>query len=77
MYEFWYVYIKPKYQDNAKLYYMDTDGCITHIKIEDFCTDIADGVEKLFDTSNYSEDDKRSLPIGMKKKKIVFFKDEL
>ena len=24
MYEFWYDYIKPKYQDNAKLCYMDT-----------------------------------------------------
>ena len=24
MYEFWYDYIKPKYQQNEKLYYMDT-----------------------------------------------------
>ena len=24
MYEFWYDYIKPKYQNNAKLCYMDT-----------------------------------------------------
>ena len=28
MYEFWYDYIKPKYQDNAKLCYMDTDSFI-------------------------------------------------
>ena len=26
MYKFWYDYIKPKYQNNAKLCYMDTDS---------------------------------------------------
>ena len=52
MYEFWYDYIKPKYQDRAKLCYMDTDGFITHIKTEDFCKEIANIVEKWFDTSN-------------------------
>ena len=26
MYEFWYDYIKPKYGDNVKLCYMDTDN---------------------------------------------------
>ena len=36
MYEFWYDYIKPKYQEKAKLCYMDTDSFITHIKTEDF-----------------------------------------
>ena len=73
MHEFWYDYIKPKYQENAKLYYMDTDRSIIHIKTEDFYKYIADDVEKWFDTSNYSEDDKRPLPIGKNKKKIVFF----
>ena len=29
MYEFWYDYIKPKYQNNAKLCYMDTDSFIS------------------------------------------------
>ena len=28
MYEFWYDYMKPKYGDNVKLYYMDTDSLI-------------------------------------------------
>ena len=36
MYEFWYDYIKPKYRDNAKLCYMDTDSFIINIKTEDF-----------------------------------------
>ena len=45
MYEFWYDYIKPKYQNNAKLSYMDTDSFIIHIKTEDFYKDIADDVK--------------------------------
>ena len=35
MYEFWYDYIKPKYQHNAELCYMDTDSFIIHIKTRD------------------------------------------
>ena len=45
MYEFWYDYIKPKYQDRAKLCYMDTDSFIIHIKTEDFYEDIANNVK--------------------------------
>ena len=77
MYEFWHDYIKPKYQDKAKLCYMDTDSFIIHIKTEDFYKDIANDVEKWFDTSNYDESDKRPLPIGKNKKVIGLFKDEL
>ena len=50
MHEFQYDYAKPKYQDNTKLCYMDTDSFIIHIKTEDFYEDIADDVEKWFDT---------------------------
>ena len=32
IYEFWYDYVKPKYYENAKLYYMDTDSFIVHVK---------------------------------------------
>ena len=49
MYEFWYDYMKPKYADNVKLCYMDTDSFIMHIKTEDFYKDIADDVEKRFE----------------------------
>ena len=52
IYEFWYGYIKPKYQDNAKLCHMGTDSFI-NIKTEHFHEDIADDVEKRFDTSDY------------------------
>ena len=77
MYEFWYDYIKPKYGEKARLCYMDTDGSIIHIKTEDFYEDVANDVEKWFDTSNYDENDKRLLPIGINKKVIRKFKDEL
>ena len=46
-----------------------------HIKIEDFYQDIADDVEKRFDTSNYEVN--RSLPTGKNKKVIGLMKDEL
>ena len=32
MYEFWYSYVSPKYGENAKLIYMDTDSFIVHEK---------------------------------------------
>ena len=35
MYEFWYDYIKPKFNGKAKLCYMDTDSFIVHVKTED------------------------------------------
>ena len=41
------------YENNAKLCYMDTDSFIINIKTEDFYEDIANDVEKRFDTSNY------------------------
>ena len=36
MYEFWYDYIEPNYQDKAKLCYMDTDSFVIHIITEEF-----------------------------------------
>ena len=36
MYEFWYDYIKPKYQDKAKLCYMGIDSFVIQIKTSDF-----------------------------------------
>ena len=36
MYEFWYDYIKQKYQDKAKLCYMDTDSLLFVLKLKIF-----------------------------------------
>ena len=77
MYKFWYDYIKSKYGDNARLCCMDTDSFVIYIKTKDFYKDIADDVERWFDTSNYDEKDKRPLPIGKNNKVIGLFKDEL
>ena len=75
MYESWYDYTKPKYDDNAKLCYTDTDSFTIHIKTEDIYEDIADDIEKIFDTSNYEID--RPLSKGKNKKVIGLMKDEL
>ena len=75
MYEFWYDYMKPKYGNDVKLCYMDTDSFIMNIKTEDFYKDIANDVEKRFDTSNYEVN--RPLPTGKNKKVIGSMKDEL
>ena len=32
MYEFWYGYVKPKYDEKTKFCYMDTDSFIVYIK---------------------------------------------
>ena len=46
---------------------MDTDSLVYEIEAEDFYRDITKDVEKRFDTSGYSKDDNRPLPIGEKK----------
>ena len=53
MYEFWYDYMKPKYNNDVKLCYMDTDSFIMNIKTNYFYKDIANDNENRFDTSNY------------------------
>ena len=75
MHEFSYDYIKPNYSDNAKLCYTDTDSFIIHIKTENLYKDIANDVEKRFDTSNYEVN--RPLSTGKNKKVIEIMKDEL
>ena len=75
MYEFWYDYMKPKYGNKVKLCYMDTDSFIMNIKTNDFYKDIANDVDKRFDTSNYELH--RPLPTGKNKKVIGLMKDEL
>ena len=50
MYQFWYDYMKPKYGNNVKLCYMDTDSFIMNIKTNDFYENIANDVENRFVT---------------------------
>ena len=67
--------MKPKYDANLKLCYMDTDSLIYEIKTEDFYADIADDVPARFDTSGPIPD--RPLPISLNKNFIGLLKDEL
>ena len=75
MHKFCYDYMKPKYNSNVKLCYMDTDSFIMNIKTNDFYEDIANDVECKFDTSNYEVN--RPLPTGKNKKVIGLMKDDL
>ena len=75
MYEFWYDYTKPQYNDNVKLCYKDTNNFVMNIKTKDFYKDISSDVDKRFDTSNYEVN--RPLPTGKNKKVIGLMKDEL
>ena len=75
MYEYWYDYMKSKYGDTVKLCYMDTDSFLRNFKTEDFYRDIANAVEKRFDTSNYEEN--RPSPTRKNIKVIGLMKDEL
>ena len=77
MYKSCYDYIKPKYHDEEKLCYMDTESFLIYIKTEDFYKGIANDVKKSFDTSNYSKDDNRLLPSGWNEKIFSLLKDEL
>ena len=77
MYEFWYDYVKPKYKDKVKLCYMDTDCFVIIIFTEDVFEDINNDAERWLHTTNYNKNDKRPLPLGMNKKVIGLFKEEL
>ena len=67
--------MKPKYNNDVKLCYMDTDSFIMNIKTNDFYDDIANDVENRFDTSNYEVN--RPSPMGKNKKVIGLMKDEI
>ena len=67
--------MKPKYANNVKLCYTDTDSFIMNIKTNDFYKDISNDVKNRFDTSNYKVN--RPLPTGKNKKIIGLMKDDL
>ena len=54
MNEFRYDYVKPKYNENAKLSFMDTHSFIIQAKTENIYEDIAKDAKERFDTSKMS-----------------------
>ena len=76
MFDFHYNYIKPKYGNNAKLLFTDTDSLFYEIQTEDFYKDIAGDVKDRFDTSDYPENHPSGIPTGINKKVLGMMKDE-
>ena len=73
MCEFWYDYVKPKYSENTKICYVDTESFIVHIKADeiykniaedDIYKNIAEDIKTRFDTSDFEID--RPLTKGKK-----------
>ena len=62
IYEFWYDYVKLKYRENAKPWYVDTNGFFVDVKTDDIYKDIAEDI----DTFNFEID--RPLRRGKNKK---------
>ena len=55
MHEFWYDYVKLKYEEKAILCYLDTeDNFIVHVKTDYIYKDNAEDFETRFDTSNHN-----------------------
>ena len=71
-YNFWYDYVKLKYGENAKPFYMDTDSFIIHLKAYNIYKDIPKHVETRFDLFELD----KPLPRGKNKKIIRLTKDE-
>ena len=77
MYEFFYDYVKPKWGDNAKLLFTDTDSFCLEIETEDVYKDISKDVDEWFDTSNYPKDHPSGIKTGLNKMVLRKMKDEL
>ena len=75
MYDFHYDYMKPKYQENLSLNYMDTDSFIYNIKTNDLYNDIRNDIKSHFDTSAYSKENAFNFPL-LNKKVLGMMKDE-
>ena len=53
MYEFWYDYVKAKYEKKANLCYRDTNSFKFYIKTEGIYADIAKDVERKKQNNNW------------------------
>ena len=76
MYDFHYNYIKPMYENDAKLLFTDTDSLCYEINTEDFFKDISGDVNERFDTSNLGKIHPSGITTGVNKKTIGMMKLE-
>ena len=68
--------MKPKYGDQKKLLFTDTDSLADEIETDDFFKDISSDVEAKFDISNYPKDNPSGILTGSNIKAPGMFKDE-
>ena len=73
MYRFFYDVMKPKYGDNIKMVYTDTDSFVFHTKTDD----IYQGLKEINDEMDFSGYDKNHQCYGATKKVLGKFKDEV
>jgi hypothetical protein len=74
MYDFHYSYMGPKYGDNARLLFTDTDSFCYHVQTDDIYRDMLKDRDVMFDTSAYPSD--HFLYSVKNKKAIGLMKDE-
>ena len=60
MHKFQYDYVNPKYGENAKLCYVDTDSSIVHVKTEGIYKDNPEDVETSFETDHCLKNKRKS-----------------
>ena len=72
MHKCWHDYVKPKYEEKEKLWYIDTDN---FIQIEGIHVNVMKDVKTRFITSDYKLE--RPLPIAQNEKVIELIKHEL
>ena len=60
MYEFYYDYMKPKYENRCKLLFTDTDSLCCEIQTSDIYRDMGEAAH-LYDTSNFDPTHPRTL----------------
>ena len=81
IYNFYYDYLKPKYKDNVKLMYMDTDSFVLEIETCDSIEDFKDDLKEWFDTTGYEKNmvlsDEYAKIASVNKNVIGKMKDEL
>ena len=81
MYHFYYDYLIPKYKENVKLMYMDTDSFVLETETCDFFEDIKYDLKEWFDTSGFDKNmvlpDEYAKIASVNKKVIGKMKDEL
>lgn len=73
MYEFFYGFLKPLYNENVKLLYTDTDSFVLEIATNNVYDDMRCHIDR-FDTSNYKKNNIHEIPIT--ESVVGKFKDE-